>query len=88
MTRKKEIETFIEELKNVRVYGDCEDCPISSYNIYSKKYKFLDNAISCCSAWYYEVTGISVLGQGCFKVIDETIKHFTKVLRRTEANKI
>lgn len=90
MIKTKEIKDFIKELKNVEKEC-CETCPLSLYNqsIKKRKYSILNNANDCCSYWLCEISGINVVGKGCARVLEETIKYFTKMLPKSEyKNKI
>ena len=90
MINTKEIEVFVKDLKCIEE-DDCENCPLSSYNqsIKKRKYSILNNANDCCSYWLREISGINVVGKGCARVLEETIKYFTKMLPKSEyKNKI
>ena len=90
MIKIKEIENFVKELKNVEK-DDCESCPLSSYNkdIKKRKYSILNNASGYCSYWLREISGISTVGKGCAKTLEEVIRYFTKMLPKSEyKNKI
>ena len=90
MISTKDIEVFVKDLKNVEE-DDCKNCPLSSYNqnIKKRKYSILNNANDCCSYWLREISGINVVGKGCARVLEETIKYFTKMLPKAEyKNKI
>ena len=90
MINTKEIEIFVKDLKSVEK-DDCESCPLSLYNqsIKKRKYSILNNANDCCSCWLREISGINVVGKGCARVLEETIKYFTKMLPKAEyKNKI
>lgn len=53
------------------------------------KYSILNNANDCCSYWLREISGINVVGKGCARVLEETIKYFIKMLPKSEyKNKI
>ena len=91
MINTKEIEVFVKDLKCVKEEDDCANCPLSSYNknIKKRKYSILNNANGCCSYWLYEISGINVIDKGCARVLEETIKYFTKMLPKSEyKNKI
>lgn len=81
MINTKEIKDFIKELKNVE-RECCETCPLSLYNqsINKRKYSIFNNGYSYCSYWLREISGINVVGKGCARVLEETIKYFTKTL--------
>ena len=90
MIKTKEIEIFVKDLKSVKK-NNCENCPLSSYNkdVKKRKYSILNNASGNCSYWFREVSGISTVGKGCAKTLEETIKYFTKMLPKSEyKNKI
>lgn len=90
MINTKDIEVFVKDLKNVEMEC-CETCPLSLYNqsIKKRKYSILNNANDCCSYWLREISGINVVGKGCGRVLEETIKYFTKMLPKLEyKNKI
>lgn len=90
MINTKDIEVFVKDLKNVEMEC-CEICPLSLYNqsIKKRKYSILNNANDCCSYWLREISGINVVGKGCGRVLEETIKYFTKMLPKSEyKNKI
>ena len=90
MIKIKEVKDFIKELKNVEK-DDCESCPLSSYNkdIKKRKYSILNNASGYCSYWLREISGISTVGKGCAKTLEEVIRYFTKMLPKSEyKNKI
>ena len=84
MTKTKEIKAFIEELKNTEE-NNCANCPLSEYciDIKKRKYSILNNGSGCCSYWFREISGISTIGKGCAKTLEEVIKYFTKTLQRT-----
>lgn len=91
MINTKEIEVFVKDLKRIKEEDDCVNCPLSSYNknIKKRKYSILNNANDCCSYWLYEISGINVIDKGCARVLEETIKYFTKMLPKSEyKNKI
>lgn len=90
MINTKDIEVFVKDLKRIEE-DDCTNCPLSSYNqsIKKRKYSILNNANDCCSYWLREISGINVVGKGCARVLEETIKYFTKMLQKSEyKNKI
>ena len=90
MISTKDIEVFVKDLKSVEK-DDCINCPLSLYNqsIKKRKYSILNNANDCCSYWLREISGINVVGKGCARVLEETIKYFTKMLPKSEyKNKI
>lgn len=90
MIKTKEIKDFIKELKNVE-RECCETCPLSlnSQNINKRKYSIFNNSYGYCSHWLREISGINVVGKGCARVLEETIKYFTKMLPKSEhKNKI
>ena len=81
MIKAKEIKDFIKELKNVEMES-CEECPLSKYSRdkNKRKYSILNNGSGYCSHWLREISGINVVGKGCARVLEETIKYFTKTL--------
>ena len=81
MIKIKEIKDFIKELKSVE-RECCETCPLSKYSIdkNKRKYSILNNGYGYCSHWLREISGINVVGKGCARVLEETIKYFTKTL--------
>ena len=81
MINTKEIENFVKELKSVKE-DNCVNCPLSkNYRDKKKrKYSILNNASGFCSYWLREISGINVIGKGCARVLEETIKYFTKTL--------
>ena len=81
MIKTKEIKDFIKELKNVE-RECCETCPLSKYSRdkNKRKYSILNNNYGYCSHWLREISGINVVGKGCVRVLEETIKYFTKIL--------
>ena len=88
MIKTKEIENFIKELKNVE-RECCETCPLSEYSRDKRKYSILNNASGYCSYWFREISGISTVGKGCAKTLEEVIRYFTKMLPKSEyKNKI
>lgn len=90
MINTKDIEVFVKDLKCIEE-DDCTNCPLSLYNqsIKKRKYSILNNANDCCSYWLREISGINVVGNGCARVLEETIKYFTKMLPKSEyKNKI
>ena len=90
MIKTKEIKDFIKELKNVEMEC-CETCPLSTYSRDKNKrrYSILNNGYGYCSRWLREISGINVVGKGCGRVLEETIKYFTKMLPKSEyKNKI
>ena len=90
MINTKDIEVFVKDLKCIEE-DDCANCPLSLYNqsIKKRKYSILNNANDCCSYWLREISGINVVGKGCARVLEETIKYFTKMLSKAEyKNKI
>ena len=88
MINTKEIENFVKELKSVEK-DDCESCPLSSYNKDKKKrkYSILNNASGFCSYWFREISGISTVGKGCAKTLEEVIRYFSKMLPNSTENK-
>lgn len=90
MIKVKEIKDFIKELKNVE-RECCETCPLSLCNqsIKKRKYSILNNGYSygSCSHWLREISGINVVGKGCGRVLEETIKYFTKTLPESTEHK-
>ncbi|MDY3777828.1 MAG: hypothetical protein SOZ53_03095 [Candidatus Onthovivens sp.] len=88
MINTKDIEVFVKDLKNVEMEC-CETCPLSLYNqsIKKRKYSILNNANDCCSYWLREISGINVVGKGCGRVLEETIKYFTKTLPESTEHK-
>lgn len=90
MINTKDIEIFVKDLKRIEE-DDCTNCHLSLYNqsIKKRKYSILNNANDCCSYWLRETSGINVVGKGCARVLEETIKYFTKMLPKSEyKNKI
>ena len=90
MIKTKEIKDFIEKLKSVEKES-CESCPLSKYDrdINKRKYSILNNASGYCSYWFREISGISTVGKGCSKTLEEVIKYFSKTLPKSEhKNKI
>ena len=81
MINTKEIEVFVKDLKRIEE-DDCTNCPLSSYNqsIKKRKYSILNYATGYCSHWLREISGINVVGKGCGRVLEESIKYFTKNL--------
>ena len=88
MINTKEIEIFVKDLKSLEK-DDCESCPLSSYNkdINKRKYSILNNGYGYCSHWLREISGINVVGKGCARVLEETIKYFTKTLSESTEHK-
>ena len=88
MINTKEIENFVKELKSVEK-DDCESCPLfENYKDKKKrKYSILNNASGYCSYWFREISGISTVGKGCAKTLEEVIKYFTKMLPNSTENK-
>ena len=88
MIKTKEIKDFIKELKSVEMEC-CETCPLSKYDrdIKKRKYSILNNATGYCSHWLREISGINVVGKGCARVLEETIKYFTKTLPESTEHK-
>ena len=88
MIKTKEIKDFIKELKSVEKEC-CETCPLSKYGIDAKKrkYSILNDATGYCSHWLREISGINVVGKGCGRVLEETIKYFTKTLPESTEHK-
>ena len=84
MIKTKEIEDFVKELKNIEE-NNCANCILSAYDqdIKKRKYSILNNGSGCCSYWFREISGISTVGKGCAKTLEEVIKYFTKTLQRT-----
>ena len=84
MINTKDIEVFVKDLKCIEK-DDCTNCPLSLYNqsIKKRKYSILNNGSGCCSYWFREISGISTVGKGCAKTLEEVIKYFTKTLQRT-----
>ena len=90
MINTKEIENFVKELKSVEE-NNCVNCPLSKNyrDIKKRKYSILNNASGFCSYWFREISGISTVGKGCAKTLEEVIKYFTKMLPKSEnKNKI
>ena len=81
MIKTKEIKDFIKELKNVE-RECCETCPLSkdSRDKNKRKYSILNNASGFCSYWFREISGISTVGKGCAKTLEEVIRYFSKML--------
>ena len=88
MINTKEIEVFVKELKSVKE-NNCANCPLSkNYRDKKKrKYSILNNASGFCSYWFREISGISTVGKGCAKTLEEVIKYFTKMLPNSTENK-
>lgn len=88
MIKTKEIKDFIKELKNVE-RECCETCPLSlnNQNINKIKYSIFNNSYGYCSHWLREISGINVVGKGCGRVLEETIKYFTKTLPESTEHK-
>ena len=88
MIKTKDIEIFIKDLKSVKK-NNCENCPLSSYNkdIKKRKYSILNNASDHCSYWFREISGISTVGKGCTKTLEEVIRYFSKMLPNSTENK-
>ena len=88
MINTKEIEVFVKELKSVKE-NNCANCPLSKdYRDKKKrKYSILNNASGFCSYWFREISGISTVGKGCAKTLEEVIKYFTKMLPNSTENK-
>lgn len=88
MINTKEIENFVKELKSVEE-NNCANCPLSkNYKDKKKrKYSILNNASGFCSYWFREISGINVVGKGCARVLEETIKYFTKTLSESTEHK-
>lgn len=88
MINTKDIEIFVKDLKCIEE-DDCANCPLSLYNqsIKKRKYSILNNANGCCSYWLREISGINVVGKGCARVLEETIKYFTKTLPESTEHK-
>lgn len=84
----KEIENFVKELKSVEMEY-CETCPLSKYNRdkNKRKYSILNNNYGYCSYWLRKISGINVVGKGCARVLEETIKYFTKTLSESTEHK-
>lgn len=88
MINTKEIENFVKELKSVKE-NNCANCPLSkNYRDKKKrKYSILNNNYGYCSHWLREISGINVVGNGCVRVLEETIKYFTKTLPESTEHK-
>ena len=88
MIKTKEIKDFIKELKNVEMEC-CETCPLSKYNRdkNKRKYSILNNASGYCSYWFRKISGISTVGKGCAKTLEEVIRYFSKMLPNSTENK-
>lgn len=88
MIKTKEIEDFVKELKSVEIEC-CETCPLSKYDrdIKKRKYSILNTGSGYCSYWFREISGISTVGKGCTKTLEEVIRYFTKVLPNSTENK-
>ena len=88
MIKTKEIKDFIKELKSVEMEC-CETCPLSEYSIdkNKRKYSIFNNGYGYCSHWLREISGINVVGKGCARVLEETIKYFSKMLPNSTENK-
>ena len=97
MIKTKDIEIFVKDLKSVKEKelkyleeNNCENCPLSSYNKDVKKRKYssiLNNASGFCSYWFREISGISTVGKGCAKTLEEVIRYFSKMLPNSAENK-
>ena len=90
MIKTKDIEVFVKDLKCIKE-DDCENCPLSSYNksIKKRKYSILNTGSGYCSYWFREISGISTVGKGCAKTLEEVIRYFARMLpKSTEYNKI
>ena len=88
MIKTKEIKDFIKELKSAEMEY-CETCPLSKYSRdkNKRKYSILNNNYGYCSHWLREISGINVVGKGCARVLEETIKYFTKILSELTEHK-
>ena len=86
MIKTKEIKDFIKELKSVEK-DDCESCPLSEYSRDKRKYSIFNNNYGYCSHWLREISGINVVGKGCARVLEETIKYFKKTLSESTEHK-
>ena len=88
MIKTKEIKDFVKELKSVE-NDCCSKCPLSKNyrDIKKRKYSILNNASGFCSYWFREISGISTVGKGCAKTLEEVIKYFTKMLPNSTENK-
>ena len=88
MIKTKDIEIFVKDLKSVKK-NNCENCPLSSYNkdVKKRKYSILNNASGFCSYWFREISGISTVGKGCAKTLEEVIRYFSKMLPKSAENK-
>ena len=88
MINTKEIENFVKELKSVEE-NNCANCPLSkNYKDKKKrKYSILNNNYGYCSYWLRKISGINVVGKGCARVLEETIKYFTKTLSESTEHK-
>ena len=88
MINTKDIENFIKELKSVKE-NNCVNCPLSkNYRDKKKrKYSILNNASGNCSYWFREISGISTVGKGCAKTLEEVIRYFSKMLPNSAENK-
>ena len=88
MINTKEIEIFVKELKSVKE-NNCANCPLSkNYRDKKKrKYSILNNASGFCSYWFREISGISTVGKGCAKTLEEVIRYFSKMLPNSTENK-
>ena len=88
MIKTKEVKDFIKELKNVE-RECCETCPLSEYIIdkNKRKYSIFNNSYGYCSHWLREISGINVVGKGCARVLEETIKYFSKMLPNSTEHK-
>ena len=88
MIKTKEVKDFIKELKSVEMEC-CEACPLSEYSIdkSKRKYSIFNNSYGYCSHWLREISGINVVGKGCARVLEETIKYFTKTLPESTEHK-
>ena len=88
MINTKEIEIFVKELKSVKE-NNCANSPLSkNYRDKKKrKYSILNNASGYCSYWFREISGISTVGKGCAKTLEEVIRYFSKMLPNSTENK-
>ena len=88
MIKTKDIEIFVKDLKSVKE-NNCVNCPLSkNYRDKKKrKYSILNNANGFCSYWFREISGISTVGKGCAKTLEEVIRYFSKMLPNSAENK-
>ena len=88
MRKTKEIKNFVKELKSVKE-DNCSSCPLSKNykDVKKRKYNILNNASGHCSYWFREISGISTVGKGCAKTLEQVIRYFSKMLPNSAENK-